>query len=957
PYHKWLGIPRAEQPPHYYRLLGVALFEADADVIDSAADQRMAHVRSFQTGRHSADSQRILNELAAARRCLLDARQRATYDDGLRLRFDEAEPLHAVIPAAVGISQHAVGLATVEPIPFVADRPVRPVRKSRGLSSRSLAWLILAFVAVPTFAWIGYMIAQAKAARKPSVPVVEAPTPEQEQPPATETPTPNRIIGSPVDSSKRFAFAFEIPEHRGHWSIEGDELVQRSMEPEVTIVFGDPAWEEFDFSVEEKRIEGNEACGLRFRYVDPRNYDRFEVSGWGNSRHSIASVDQGKHEVLASREGSLQAGVWHKLEVRVRGLEGKCFLDGEALMNSELKRRGKGRLALYTWSPYRFRNIVVKTPGGKVLLEGLPALGGGPTTKPQETEDAQGLAKRTGGALPTDADGRPLNLGFETGDLKDWTAEGEAFAGQPVEGDTVFARQADMRSRHAGRFWISGYERAGDQPQGTLTSVPFQVRQPYASFLVGGGSDQNTCVQIVRKDSGKIVYQASGEAAESLKPVAVDLREHLGNDIFIRLVDANSGGWGHISFDGFLFHEAEPSFVPPHAGAAAGKLGGDAPSASPAPAKANDKPATPVSRMKEDAPAVKPAVTPREVAQLKHHTGAVTRVVFHRDLPSLVSTGRDGRVVVWNLEKQNTRTELHKFGWEVWAAKFSPDGALLAFADRQNGESEVLFKSVADGHEVHAIKDFNGTRRWAVASLAFSPDGRLFATGQDDGTIRLWDLPANTEFKPLPLGSAAVSLAFGRVTLDKKRKPAGYMLAAGSSEGLVRTMDVTFAKDKTATVLRSFAPTNVTFDGKDRVECVRFSPDGELLAVTRHGGHINLYDWRTGQSTREMPFTGGDVTWIAFHPQPQQPWCITAHRNERMACIWNYETKELLCELKGHTDGGLCAEFSPDGRRVATASEDYSIKLWELSGDGMPPAAAKKAVRRKGALPTLKVGE
>jgi WD40 repeat protein len=76
-----------------------------------------------------------------------------------------------------------------------------------------------------------------------------------------------------------------------------------------------------------------------------------------------------------------------------------------------------------------------------------------------------------------------------------------------------------------------------------------------------------------------------------------------------------------------------------------------------------------------------------------------------------------------------------------------------------------------------------------------------------------------------------------------------------------------------------------------------------------------------------------------------------------MACIWNYETKELLCELKGHTDGGLCAEFSPDGRRVATASEDYSIKLWELSGDGMPPAAAKKAVRRKGALPTLKVGE
>jgi hypothetical protein len=196
PYHKWLGIPPAEQPPHHYRLLGVALFEADADVIESAADQRMAHVRSFQTGKHSAESQRILNELAAARRCLLDARQRVTYDDGLRLRFDEAEPFHAAIPVAVGISQHAVGLATVEPIPFVADRPVRPVRRSRGLSSRSLAWVMCAAVVVSALAWIGPMILKAKSQRGRAaqdaqrVPVVKAPTLDKERSPVKETQTP-----------------------------------------------------------------------------------------------------------------------------------------------------------------------------------------------------------------------------------------------------------------------------------------------------------------------------------------------------------------------------------------------------------------------------------------------------------------------------------------------------------------------------------------------------------------------------------------------------------------------------------------------------------------------------------------------------------------------------------------------------------------------------------------------
>lgn len=83
-YRKWLGIPPEEQPPHHYRLLGIRVFEEDPDVIINAADRQMAHVRTFQGGANSDASQRLLNELAAARLTLLDPVKRAPYDVALR---------------------------------------------------------------------------------------------------------------------------------------------------------------------------------------------------------------------------------------------------------------------------------------------------------------------------------------------------------------------------------------------------------------------------------------------------------------------------------------------------------------------------------------------------------------------------------------------------------------------------------------------------------------------------------------------------------------------------------------------------------------------------------------------------------------------------------------------------------------------------------------------------------
>ncbi|MBI1900739.1 MAG: LamG domain-containing protein [Planctomycetia bacterium] len=99
PYYKWLGIPPAEQPANHYRLLGVALFEPDQDVIEAAADRQMAHVQTYKTGKHSALSQKVLNELAAAKICLLAKAKKAAYDLALKARLAAAAPVPPAPPA------------------------------------------------------------------------------------------------------------------------------------------------------------------------------------------------------------------------------------------------------------------------------------------------------------------------------------------------------------------------------------------------------------------------------------------------------------------------------------------------------------------------------------------------------------------------------------------------------------------------------------------------------------------------------------------------------------------------------------------------------------------------------------------------------------------------------------------------------------------------------------------
>ena len=187
------------------------------------------------------------------------------------------------------------------------------------------------------------------------------------------------------------------------------------------------------------------------------------------------------------------------------------------------------------------------------------------------------------GQLPIGLEGKPLNFDFERGTLDDWVPVGDAFARQPVKGDTPTARGRGMKSEHVGQFWIGGYEVSlSDAPQGTLTSAPFKVTQPYASFRIAGGAQHETRVELVRRDNQQVVFTRSGDNTETLKPVVVDLRPFVGQELFVRLVDASGGGWGHLNFDDFKLHATRPVF----AGAATAQLPDEYPYAGLSPEEA-----------------------------------------------------------------------------------------------------------------------------------------------------------------------------------------------------------------------------------------------------------------------------------------------------------------------------------------------------------------------------------
>lgn len=180
PYLQWLGIPPEDQPPDHYRLLGIRRFESNPEAIASATEQRMAIVRAFQTGPRGAATQPLLNQLAAAKLCLLDPFSKSEYDGNLSREAGDPSIADSLLPASLPSQESET--PTQSPAPISIDTQAVSSEARHSKSTRfdwSLPVIgILLTVAVGLSIWIANVLLDTPAEVTTPVASTESPTTE-----------------------------------------------------------------------------------------------------------------------------------------------------------------------------------------------------------------------------------------------------------------------------------------------------------------------------------------------------------------------------------------------------------------------------------------------------------------------------------------------------------------------------------------------------------------------------------------------------------------------------------------------------------------------------------------------------------------------------------------------------------------------------------------------------------
>jgi WD40 repeat protein/serine/threonine protein kinase len=196
----------------------------------------------------------------------------------------------------------------------------------------------------------------------------------------------------------------------------------------------------------------------------------------------------------------------------------------------------------------------------------------------------------------------------------------------------------------------------------------------------------------------------------------------------------------------------------------------------------------------------------------------------------------------------------------------------------------------------------------SVYALAFSPDGKLVASGSEDHTARLWDAATGNPLQVFRGHDDKVhSVAFA---------PDGTRIVTTSADGTVRQWDVTTGQ-----------PVGIPYRGHHHeTRTAVYSPDGLRIASGGHDGSVHL--WRAEDQKNLGVFHGHkqEILQLAFSPDGRQ---LASAAQDQTARLWEVGDESSPVLFRSHGSYIYPVAYSPDGKWIASGSWDSTVRLWD----------------------------
>jgi WD40 repeat protein len=285
--------------------------------------------------------------------------------------------------------------------------------------------------------------------------------------------------------------------------------------------------------------------------------------------------------------------------------------------------------------------------------------------------------------------------------------------------------------------------------------------------------------------------------------------------------------------------------------------------------------------------------------------------------PSCMAFSGDGKILasgelvsnvvtLWDMTRGMELSTFAGTGW-VDAVALSRDGGTLASA----GNNTIFLWDTATGTKVRALAE---DKENPVEAIAYSPDGKLLASGGFDKTIKLWDTVTDAPLRTLHGHTDPIHLLVF--------SPDGTRLASACEGALgMKTFDKTVRVWETATGRELF----VLSGHAEAVKALAFSPDGEMLASGSEDNTVNLWRVIDGAKVRTLAGHTGGVGAVAFSPDGKM---LASGGGDQTIRFWDAATGAELRTLRADAVESLA--FSPDGRTLVSGS-DREVRLWDVA--------------------------